>query len=575
MSRASNTLTVSDVITTPIKLKYSSSYDETSYYSAGIRVLSGYNDPIDKDQRIPQTTLNYVSARHLFYSNYLTGSIFQSASYAVNWEQSTAASGTFDDDRRHLPTGSGEGIKILSIPRSIYGQKISRHGFQLVSKDGVSFNLVDDGNGNVTDYSAYSDDRYVTKFGNLGDEDQYTVVPQEDPLVGYLKGPEKRGSGAGNIIYSQGIVIITDPYYVNALDSGPVVVDHVYTFYDTDNPKDFDPLVGAVANSSPIDTATLTLTPAPGQTFPNYTIAGSTVTLDPLDPLYTTVGSYSINYSVSSQIGTPSNTGHIIVNIVPDCAFSFIVSTYYSYGSPKILFDFDKRDNYANNMGAGVKDLTPNNNDGIFTRGNKYGTPYFVVGYDNGNPAYQQLPGGATKDYQLAVRIPDYFKYNGTANYTFAVWIRIDSYRSGTAPGIVSSEGRTGAVTPTGWYWRYTNTVISAGRTPGIGAGSWINVPWSTLTSGASSTVPLGKWMFLHVRYDGSRLYTGGIINDVFYEDSTVSTHNVVSSLDYAPYMGLSFNQWAAASFGYMVGYDTALTPAELFTIYGATKYRY
>ena len=71
MSRAANTLTTSDVLTTPIKLKYSSSYDSSSYSGAGIRVLGGVNNPVSAStiDAFQQRTLNYLSARHLFYSN--------------------------------------------------------------------------------------------------------------------------------------------------------------------------------------------------------------------------------------------------------------------------------------------------------------------------------------------------------------------------------------------------------------------------------------------------------------------------------------------------------------------------
>jgi len=73
MSRASNTLRLTDVLTTPIKLKYTASYDITTYTSAGIKVLNGVIGPVTITGSIPQITLNYLSVRHLYYSNYLTG----------------------------------------------------------------------------------------------------------------------------------------------------------------------------------------------------------------------------------------------------------------------------------------------------------------------------------------------------------------------------------------------------------------------------------------------------------------------------------------------------------------------
>ena len=197
MSRAANTLTTADVLTTPIKLKYSSSYDSSSYYGAGIKVSSGVNGAITTSGSVPQKTINYVTVRHLFYSNYLTGSFPTSASAAFNWEQSTAAFGTLDADVRYFPTGSGEKVKILEIPREVFGQAISRNGFQLVANDGVTYYIVDDGNGNLVDLA--SDTLYV----NSG-----YFNPGELFLTGYVVGRSNLNK-VGNIIYSQGIVIIT------------------------------------------------------------------------------------------------------------------------------------------------------------------------------------------------------------------------------------------------------------------------------------------------------------------------------------------------------------------------------
>jgi hypothetical protein len=172
MSRSSNTLRASDVITTPIKLKYSSSYESTTFASYGIEVLKGVNGPVTTTGSVPQATLNYYSIRHLFYSNFLTGSFPVSASYADNFLQSTAASGTLDADLRYFPTESNAEITIFSIPRQVFGQQISRQSFNLSSS---AYYIIDDGNGNLLD--------------------QTTQI--------YV----------GNVIYPQGIAIITNPNY--------------------------------------------------------------------------------------------------------------------------------------------------------------------------------------------------------------------------------------------------------------------------------------------------------------------------------------------------------------------------
>jgi len=72
MSRSSNNLRSTDVIATPIKLKYTSSYDYSTLAVYGIEVLSGVNGPVMVTGSVPQVTINYRSVRNSFYSNYLT-----------------------------------------------------------------------------------------------------------------------------------------------------------------------------------------------------------------------------------------------------------------------------------------------------------------------------------------------------------------------------------------------------------------------------------------------------------------------------------------------------------------------
>lgn len=196
MSRASNSLTVSDVLTTPIKLKYSASYDSSSLVANGIQVLKGINGPISITGSVPQETLNYRSVQHLYYSNYLTGSFPISASSADNFLQSTAASASGDSDNRYFPTQSGAEITIFSIPTSIYGQQVSRRSFILSSS---TYCIVDDGNGNLIDIVTGSS-QYIVSGYFIADD--------------YFQSSASSSSiHVGNIIYPQGMAIITAPTY--------------------------------------------------------------------------------------------------------------------------------------------------------------------------------------------------------------------------------------------------------------------------------------------------------------------------------------------------------------------------
>ena len=191
MSRASNTINASDRSTTPIKLRYTSSYNSQYFANYGISILSGVNGSVTITGSVPQTTLNYYLAKQLYYSNYTTGSFPVSASSFDNFLQSTAASGTFDADIRYFPTESNSNIAIVSIPRSIYGENIARGGFVVDTYFPTTKHISDDGNGNIIDYT--------------------------DPV-----SPVH----VGNVLYNQGIAVITNSYYLTYVNS---VVNYILT----------------------------------------------------------------------------------------------------------------------------------------------------------------------------------------------------------------------------------------------------------------------------------------------------------------------------------------------------------
>ena len=173
MSRSSNTIHTSDISITPIKLKYLATYPSSSFSQYCISVFSGSNDAISNQGSVPQSTLNYYSIKQLFYSNYLTGSFLTTTSSFDNSLQSTAASGTFEADVRIFPTESNANISAISIPRSLFGENIARNSYILSSS---IYKLIDDGNGNIIDSLASN-------------------------------------THVGNIIYSQGLAIITNSSY--------------------------------------------------------------------------------------------------------------------------------------------------------------------------------------------------------------------------------------------------------------------------------------------------------------------------------------------------------------------------
>jgi hypothetical protein len=174
MGLSKNTLDRSDISTYPVKLKYSASYASSSAGSYGITLNRGINGSFNSNG---EDFLVYKLAKQLYYNSYLTGSLNNSASAWNDDLQSTAASGTFDNDYRYFPGGSNDQISVMAIPRTVFGENISRKSFNL---SGTTYNLIDDGNGNIID----SDNNDVH---------------------------------VGNILYAQGIIIITNQDYENAL----------------------------------------------------------------------------------------------------------------------------------------------------------------------------------------------------------------------------------------------------------------------------------------------------------------------------------------------------------------------
>jgi hypothetical protein len=176
MGRASNTLKGSDVTTTPVRLKYSQSYSSNTMDNYGISVYHGTNTPVDVDGNFTQEFLNYASARQLYYKSYISGSILGSGSGYNDNLQSTAASGTFDNDFREFPTAVSSTIATLSIPMSAFGERMARQSFNITFTN-YGYHLIDDGNGNIIDI-------------------------------------DNSNEHVGNILYAQGMVVITNPTYV-------------------------------------------------------------------------------------------------------------------------------------------------------------------------------------------------------------------------------------------------------------------------------------------------------------------------------------------------------------------------
>jgi len=197
MSSANKTLKTSDVSVVPYKASRYRIFDYSEFSSNGIVIYSGSNEQQSTTASLSKQGLVYRSIRHLYYShdlpslapteplsqqNYVQLQEDQDVSSKTintliydNYLQSTAASGSIYADIRYFPTSSNAQIAVVNIPQILYGEQIGKSTFNLYN-DSEGTTIVDDGNGNLID-----------PYGNS------------------LK--------VGNIIYSQGLAIITNPAY--------------------------------------------------------------------------------------------------------------------------------------------------------------------------------------------------------------------------------------------------------------------------------------------------------------------------------------------------------------------------
>jgi hypothetical protein len=207
----------------------------------GISAYNGTNTPINADGNFTQAYLNYASARQMYYKSYITGSILGSGSGWNDNLQSTAASGTFDNDFRSFPTTISSNITTLSIPMSAFGERIARQSFD-IKFDNYGYHLVDDGNGNIID----------SNNSNVH---------------------------VGNILYAQGMVVITNQTYVPLFTP----IYNNFTFY-----------VNSVSSSAGLISSSIEITLQGGN---SLTYIGGTDIFTGLNTFYPTYGGpYDIQF---------------------------------------------------------------------------------------------------------------------------------------------------------------------------------------------------------------------------------------------------------------------------------------
>jgi len=277
MSSSKNTIRFSDISSAPIKLKYSSSYYSQSLDDVGITINRGFNHPMTVTGSLDNNALNYELIKQLYYKEYISGSLLGSGSaYDPQW-QSTAASGSGDEDNRFFPTGSNDQISFFYIPRNEFGEQVSRNSLHLLplNTDSTNYHIVDDGNGNLI-----------------------------DTLVGNRK--------VGNIFYAQGVIVFTDPDYV-CIFQDPTFDFFIQAIIPPPSPT---PSVSLTPGLSPSFTPSVSITPSISIT-PSVTPSVSIS----VTPTISVTPSVTFTPTVTPSI-TPSFTPTVSVTITPNASLS-------------------------------------------------------------------------------------------------------------------------------------------------------------------------------------------------------------------------------------------------------------
>ena len=313
MSFAYKTLKGSDISISPYVANKQYSYPSSELTSSGITVYTGeyipqyiisgtvYNefDPInDVKNNGYYRRFIFDSILKLYYQNWVSGSgsgVFYGSSSYDNYDQTTIASGTLGGEPvvkfLSLTTGSGNTskIRVISIPQDIYGNGVEPGSFIISSS---TYYIKDDGQGNLWDY---------TPSGSIYNQDPYNGA--------YYVGGEETKVYVGNIVYSPGFAIITNPDYLCFYPSEPVALNDNYVISNVSSSKVLPILDNDFDDCNLLDDSTVVTYPLSGYTFPSFSIIGGEIHITDcgLNNLQVTPGDYKILYSVNSTAGVTSN----------------------------------------------------------------------------------------------------------------------------------------------------------------------------------------------------------------------------------------------------------------------------
>ena len=387
MSSAVKSLRASDISILPYKVNKTFTFESSSLYSNDIIIYKGYYDSGSTLEELYKEQLTYYSIKQLYYGGTITGSINNiSGSHYDNYQQSTAASGTFEYEVKNFPTTQRSEIRVISIPQNTYGERLKPKHFILDSTNN-SYYIVDDGNGNLYDISSlnspYVIDGYVL-------EDYFNTVDiQQLPIV-------------GNIFYAHGIAVITNQDYLYIFPKDCTLSSA--TAYYTANDCSAVGLFAFYVPPSPTPTKTPTISVTPSKT-PSISISSTpSITTTPSITISTTPSITITPTNTPTLTATPSTTPNFSVTPTPTITttpsatptiFTFIggISLYGTSLTACANFN-SARGYFSNKNNPGIGDTIYNT------------TPFVIGNAFNGQDKWLALARvGPTSGPQIAYRI--------------------------------------------------------------------------------------------------------------------------------------------------------------------------
>lgn len=300
----------SDVITIPViaNKQWNFNYCPIPQDDPYIKIYNGLNSPNvlfspggDAKTNGQYDRLTYTQINQLFYHQYSgslsTASLASSLYYeSASGQRPTSSYFSFNNDPGfigYFPTGVNETIKVLSISKDLYGNRLLPYSFIMSSS---LYKFIDDGKGNIWD--------------------EY-VDPQQH---------------VGNIFYPEGIVVITNQDYQNIFPIVPVAYDDYITIKRSDygNPVSLSisPLTNDDLRGNTLVDQSIKLF---GGNINNFsTGSNNTVTMSFSGlgvGIYRTYYTFHVTGSYCSPL--TSNTGSITVVVEdPDCEYELSISSF-------------------------------------------------------------------------------------------------------------------------------------------------------------------------------------------------------------------------------------------------------